>query len=198
MRRIVLSFLVLALAWTAGLFVFIASLPEPASKTDVAADAAVVYTGVGGSRISTGMDVLARGDAKRLLISGVNPETTRAHISQMWSGDAKAFDCCVDLGVEAKSTRGNAREVREWALAHGYKSLILVTSDYHMPRALLETHAQMPDATIIPYPVESGYIGADRRPANAGAWRPLAIEYTKFLVVRIKTFAPTPSSRNKG
>lgn len=188
MRRTLFSILALALFWAAGLLIFLSALPEPGAETDAAADAAVVYTGVGGARISTGMAVLARGGAERLLISGVNPETTRASLAEMWNGDAAAFDCCVDLGVEAKSTRGNAREARAWARAHGFKSLILVTSDYHMPRALLETRAQLPDAAIIPYPVESGYLGSDRRPANAAALRPLAIEYTKFLAVRVKTF----------
>ncbi|MBI1366180.1 MAG: YdcF family protein [Alphaproteobacteria bacterium] len=190
MRRILITILVLALAWGGGLLVFIAHVPRLAGPPDVKADAAVVYTGTGGARIATAMAVLASGAAKRLLISGVNPETTRTSLAALWRGDMADFDCCVDLGVEAKSTEGNAREVRDWARAHGFKSLILVTSDYHMPRALLETRAQLPDVAIIAYPVESGYLGKNGRPANFAAWRQFALEYSKFLAVRLKTLAP--------
>ncbi|HXI86646.1 MAG TPA: YdcF family protein, partial [Parvularculaceae bacterium] len=93
------------------------------------------------------------------------------------------------LGVEARSTEGNAREVRDWARAHGFKSLILVTSDYHMPRALLETRAQLPEVKVIAYPVESGYLDSRNRPSGWAAWRQFAVEYSKFLAVRVKTFA---------
>jgi uncharacterized SAM-binding protein YcdF (DUF218 family) len=188
-QRIVLILLGLVFAWAIGLFLFISDLPNAGGPLQEA-DGAVVYTGLGGARITTGMDVLASGRAKRLLISGVNPETTRDNLAEMWPGDSAEFDCCVDLGLEARTTEGNAREVRDWAREHGFKRLILVTSDYHMPRALLETRAQLPEATIIAQPVESGYLGADRRPATTDAWRQLAFEYTKFLAVRVKTLAP--------
>lgn len=190
MRRIFLISMLVAAAWAIGLYFFVGGLPHASSAAAEAADGAVVYTGVGGARISTGMAVLMDGRAQRLLISGVNPETTRAHLAEMWPGDEEDFECCVDLGLEARSTEGNAREVRDWAREHGFKRLILVTSDYHMPRALLETKAQLPEATIIPQPVDSGYLGGEGRPESWVAWRQLAYEYTKFLAVRVKTLAP--------
>lgn len=191
MRRIVLISILAALAWVIGLFFFIKGLPhaDPAVAAEKA-DGAVVYTGVGGARVLTGMAVLAEKRAGRLLISGVNPETTRSHLAEMWTGEEEDFECCVDLGLEARTTEGNAREVRDWARAHGFKRLILVTSDYHMPRALLETKAQLPEATIIPQAVDSGYVGHAGRPPNWDSLRQLAFEYTKFLAVRVKTLAP--------
>lgn len=190
MRRIVLISMLVALSWAIGLFFFIKGLPDANGVVAENADGAVVYTGVGGARVSTGMAVLMEGRAERLLISGVNPDTTRAHLAEMWPGDDEGFECCVDLGLEARTTEGNAREVRDWAREHGFKRLILVTSDYHMPRALLETKAQLPEATIIAQPVDSGYIGDTGQPETMDAWRQLAFEYTKFLAVRVKTLVP--------
>lgn len=189
MRRLLGGLFAVALIWAMGFFMFIRSLPESEAAVAAKADGAVVYTGLGGARVTTGMSVLARGDVKRLLISGVNKGTSRSQLAQLWPGEADAFECCVDLGLEAQSTEGNAREVRDWARAHGFTSLILVTSDYHMPRALLETRAQLPEATIIAYPVESGFLDAKGGPATGDAWRQLAFEYSKFLAVRVRTLA---------
>ncbi|MEX0645244.1 MAG: YdcF family protein [Parvularculaceae bacterium] len=176
----------LVMIWAIGFFLFMRAVPQASDAAVAKADGAVVYTGLGGARVTTGMTVLARGDVERLLISGVNPGTTRELLAEMWPGDRQAFECCVDLGLEAKTTEGNAREVRDWAREHGFTSLVLVTSDYHMRRALLETRTQLPEATIIPHPVESGYLDEKRRPASAEAWRQLAFEYSKFLAVRAK------------
>ncbi len=187
MRRLLGSLFAIAMIWAIGFFLFIRAVPPASEAVAAKADGAVVYTGVGGARVTTGMSVLARGDAERLLISGVNPGTTRDELAKMWPGEAESFECCVDLGHEARTTEGNAREVRDWARAHGFASLILVTSDYHMRRALLETRTQLPEATIIAYPVESGYLDADGGPASGEAWRLLAFEYSKFLAVRAKT-----------
>lgn len=187
MRRLLGSLFAIAMIWAIGLFLFIRAVPQASDAPVAKADGAVVYTGAGGARVTTGMTVLARGDVKRLLISGVNPGTSRAQLAEMWPGESDAFECCVDLGLEAQTTEGNAREVRDWTRAHGFTSLILVTSDYHMRRALLETRTQLPEAEIVAYPVESGYFDANGRPASAEAWRQLAFEYSKFLAVRAKT-----------
>ncbi|MBB5517914.1 YdcF family protein [Amphiplicatus metriothermophilus] len=186
MRRVIFILLAIGLAWTAGLVAFIAGLPAPAGEDGATADGVVVYTG-GGARIAAGMSLMQRGAGRRLLISGVNPDISRDEIAKMWPGAAETFDCCVDLGAAARSTEGNAQEVSEWAAAHGFRSLILVTSEYHMPRALLETHARMKSAEIAPHPVASGYLDARGRPASTEAWRRLAVEYSKFLAARVKT-----------
>ena len=60
------------------------------------------------------------------------------------------FDCCVDLGYQALDTAGNARETRDWAREHNItRSLIVVTSNYHMPRALAELSAALPDVDAL-------------------------------------------------
>ena len=186
MRRFVFAILFVALAWGAGFFVFVSGLPRPADKTPAPADAVVVFTG-GLDRVSSAMALLNDGAGKRLLISGVNPTVTRPVMAEMWPGDPALFECCVDLGLEARTTEGNADELDAWIRAHGYRSLILVTSDFHMPRALLETRDRLPYVAITPYPVASGLLGADGKPRRIEDWRRIGGEYTKYLAARAKT-----------
>ncbi|MCB2098212.1 MAG: YdcF family protein [Parvularculaceae bacterium] len=186
MRRILFAFIFLALVWGAGLLAFISDLPAPASERPAPADGVVVFTG-GLDRVSSAMSLLNDGAGKRLLISGVNPSVSRPDVAEMWPGDPAVFDCCVDLGVEARTTQGNADELDAWTRMHGYQSLILVTSEFHMPRALLETRERLPDVIVTPYPVASGLLGPDGKPQRFSDWRRIGGEYTKYLAVRAKS-----------
>ncbi len=186
------SFLVFAaLAWAGGFAFFLASLPKPDAARPPAADGIVVYTGGGGVRISYGMGLLADGAGQRLLISGVHPDTSAARLSEFWVGPRDRFDCCVDLGREALTTEGNADELKSWAETHRYKRVILVTSDYHMPRAIAVTQARMKGVDITPYAVSSGYIGENGLPSSPRALGKLAGEYTKYLLARVKALIPS-------
>lgn len=190
MRRLISGFILIVFVWMIGLIVFIGQLPRPADGAPAPSDGVVVFTG-GGARISAGMEIFAGGAGQSLLISGVHPGVSREKLAELWPGTSEQFDCCVDLGREAQTTEGNAREVDEWAGTRNYSSLILVTSDYHMPRAVAATKARMPDAVITPYAVASGYLNDAGRPASLEAWRKLAGEYTKFLLARVKAFFST-------
>lgn len=186
MQRLLSAIVFVALAWGIGLLIFVAELPRPSKELPAPADGVVVFTG-GDDRIASAMALLDNGVGKRLLISGVNPTVTRPIMAELWPGDPLLFDCCVDLGLEAQTTQGNASELDAWTRQHGFKSLILVTSDYHMPRALVEACDRLPDVTITPYAVTSGYLGAGGRPQSAADWRRMGGEYTKYLVARAKT-----------
>ncbi len=186
MQRLLFAVLFVALAWGAGLLVFIAEMPRPPERLPAPADGVVVFTG-GEDRVASAMALLNEGVGKRLLISGVNPSVTRPDLAAMWPGDAELFDCCVDLGVEAQTTQGNASELDNWTREHGYRSLILVTSEFHMPRALLEARERLPHVTITPYPVSSGLLGPDGRPQSPVSWKRIGGEYTKYLAARAKS-----------
>ncbi|HMN37754.1 MAG TPA: YdcF family protein [Hyphomicrobium sp.] len=144
------------------------------------ADGIVVLTGAA-ARISAGAELLKEGHGKRLLISGVNRITTKHDIERLSGLDHKSFTCCVDLGYEALDTVGNADETRSWANANGYRKLIIVTSSYHMPRALAELALTMPEAEFVPHTVtpkdfpESGWW------LNVRTTRYLLSEYLKYL-----------------
>ena len=116
------------------------------------ADGIVVLTG-GSSRVSDAMELLADGYGKRLLISGVHPTNAASDISRSLPDNQSLLGCCVDLDRSAVNTRSNAAETRRWAHERGFKSLIVVTSNYHMPRAIVELSHAMPDIALIPFAV---------------------------------------------
>jgi uncharacterized SAM-binding protein YcdF (DUF218 family) len=88
----------------------------------------------------------------------------------------------VDLGFEAANTVGNARETAAWTRALRYRSLILVTADYHTPRALLELRGALPGVKITAYPVVTPDLDVRHwRETSRGAER-MAGEYSKYLV----------------
>jgi len=166
-----------AVIYGAGFLVFLFTLPDPdvANVEAVNAEAIVVLTGQGG-RLAAAVDLLQRGAGRRLLISGVNPNIDKEELGELLDGGA-AFNCCADLGFNAVDTRTNALETRDWAMMHGYSSLIVVTGYEHMPRSLLEFSAEMPEMMLIPYPVrhreENSLIDVSLTQINT--------EYAKYL-----------------
>jgi uncharacterized SAM-binding protein YcdF (DUF218 family) len=179
------ALLVLGLLWATGLFAFASRVAHSTPAPDPGrAQGIVALTGGSNRRLQAGMMLLQEGHGQRLLISGVYRRTTREDIRR----DARAvagpiYDCCVDLGFEAIDTVGNGRETAQWARARGYGRLIVVTADYHMPRALLELKGAMPDMTLIPYPVQTLDVDARTWWKSAPGQRLMATEYSKYLVI---------------
>jgi uncharacterized SAM-binding protein YcdF (DUF218 family) len=62
-----------------------------------------------------------------------------------------------------------------------YRSSIVVTSNYHMPRALAELARVMPGVTLIPYAVVDNNVHLERWWTYPGTTRLLVSEYLKFL-----------------
>jgi len=141
--------------WLAGFGVFLGYVAmekpqEPSGHTD----ALIVPTG-GSNRIHTGLDLLSGGMSGHLLISGVGREVSLEDIRKIWRPGEKALPCCITLGHDALNTKGNAEEVKNWMEQNHYHSLRLVTSNYHMPRTLIEFRRAMPEMTMILHPVKS-------------------------------------------
>lgn len=176
----------LVIAAAAGFALFVRAGTAHVRSEPVTADAIVALTG-GEGRVATGVAVLAEGGGQRLLISGGNPEVTMDAIRAAAGAPAVLFDCCVDIGVEAANTVGNADETARWAAGHGYQRLVIVTSDFHMPRALLELKAAMPERELIPYGV------ATPPPwSNTRAARRWLQEYLKFSAVYARETVRAP------
>jgi uncharacterized SAM-binding protein YcdF (DUF218 family) len=163
-----------------GFVMFAVSVMREPERRELAADGIVVLTG-GPIRIAEGSRLLAEGRARRLLISGVNPQTRREDLMRLSKLDRRTFDCCVDVGYEALDTIGNAAEARAWAAKHQYTRLVIVTSNYHMPRSLAEMSRRMPAVELLAHPVMAKSAG--RRPwwVQPRVARDLASEYLKFL-----------------
>ena len=184
MRRVLAAILVLSMIWVVGLVAFAQRIERltPAGEPPVA-DAVVALTGASDLRLEAAVRLLERGKGRRLLLSGVNKEATREDVLTVTGAVKPIYDCCVDLGYSAADTRGNAAEIAEWARGKGYDSLIVVTSDYHIPRAMLLIRAAMPDATLTPYPVVTGLVDARHWWRRGGDTRRLSIEYCKYLAI---------------
>lgn len=141
------------------------------------ADAIVVLTGDTG-RLATGGELFRAGASPQLLISGVHASVTAQDIQNHTGLSDVQFNCCVELGREAADTAGNALETADWVGSNGYQRLIIVTSDYHLPRSMLEMDALMPDVEFIAVPVRT-------RPPwhDLGTARLWLQEYAKFAAV---------------
>ena len=164
---------------------FIWLLPSRQVALDSNADGIVVLTG-GTSRISDALDLLASGRGKRLLITGVNAGTTTGDIAREVVNYNTLLSCCVDLDYSALNTYGNAVQARRWAVAHGFQSLIVVTSAYHMPRALAELAHQLPDARLIPFPVVSDRLRIEPWWSSGDTTRLVLSEYLKYLAAKVR------------
>ena len=146
-----LAFVIL-LAFAVGFALFVREARSFAPDARPSADGIVVLTG-GPNRVATGVELLEAERGNRLLISGVNPGSPVSDIASAAGASQALFACCVDVGPTAADTEGNAVETAAWASANGYAQVIVVTSDYHMPRALLELQAAMPQTQLIAYAV---------------------------------------------
>lgn len=185
--RSVAAFLLLVLIWTAGLLAFAARVQQetPAPPPE-RADGIVVLTGVNSrERIAAGVTLLSDNYGRRVLVSGVNRDLTREDVRNVSNAVKRLYDCCVDLGFNALDTVGNARETADWARAMRFSSLIVVTADYHMPRAMLELRAVLgPQGVgLQSYPVATPALNAKgwwRSPAGA---RLMVVEYSKYLAI---------------
>lgn len=170
-------------ALAVGFVAFASRIADWRPPADVHAQGIVVLTG-GLGRIDGALRLLAEGRAQRLLISGVNPAVGFKALAGTVDKDLdNALACCVDLGRSAQDTAGNATEARDWAHARGYTSLIVVTSDYHMPRSMAELAEAMPKVKLIPYPVNNPELHLTDWWANASTFALLLREYGKYLLV---------------
>ncbi len=175
MFRLIALVLVL---YAVGFVVFVTSLPVPKAHM-WPAQGIVALTG-GDERLAAAVGLLENRSGQRLLISGVHPTTTKQELKFLSHG-GKRFDCCADLGYSAANTRGNAEEAARWVRAHRFRSLIVVTARYHMPRSLTEFQAAMPGVALEAYPVEPQDIDLGAWWHNMRALRVLHSEYVKYL-----------------
>ena len=149
------------------------------------ADAIVAFTG-GAERIDEAIRLLKEGYARHLLISGVHPSTSRGVLERRIDAAAALFDCCIELDHRALDTVGNAVETGKWVRDRKVVSLIVVTSNYHMPRSLMELANALPETELIPFPVRVEKVAVDRWWQHPGTAGLLFREYLKYLVATIR------------
>lgn len=162
-----------------GFLAFVDRVAEQELDPGRKVDAVVALTG-GADRIADALAVVAEGRAGRMLITGVHPQTTEASLARQ-SGHRDLFACCVDIDRQALNTVGNAREAARWARGHGVTSLLLVTSGYHMPRALIEMRRYGRGIEVVPHPVITESNRADHWWRDGTLARLMFGEYVKYV-----------------
>ena len=147
------------------------------------ADGIVALTGRSDLRLSAAAELLVAGKAKRMLITGVSRQVRRSDLLALTHAPKTIFDCCVDLDFLAEDTIGNAREAADWARGMHFHNLIVVTADFHMPRALLELRARAPDLSIQAYPLATSELDARHWSRSAVGARRMMAEYAKYMAI---------------
>jgi uncharacterized SAM-binding protein YcdF (DUF218 family) len=166
------------IVWVVGYayFLMMTGLAIPTDREEKT-DAIVVLTG-GNFRTYTGLRLLTDGAAPELFITGVHKAVKEADIRALWKEQTPLPECCVTLGQRAETTLENAAEAKQWIEQKKFKRIRLVTSTYHLQRALLEFQYAMPDIVIIPHPVEE----EDYSPHELKFWTITLSEYSKYIV----------------
>ncbi|MBS0386248.1 MAG: YdcF family protein [Proteobacteria bacterium] len=197
-RLVLLAAAIGVIAFIWGFWNFATTVRQPAEDPP-RADAIVALTGGSMERLSTGVRLLKLRKGERLFISGVNRLVTDDELFRALNVDRPTAQCCVDLGRSAEDTLGNASETAAWAREHHYRRLILVTDDYHMPRADAELSLAMPEAQIYRYPVRTRWTDPRLWRSDIMAASRIGAEYMKFLVIRGREalIGMTSSSREK-
>ncbi len=171
---------VAALVLSVGFLWFAFTIETEEVQLDRKADGIVVLTGAA-SRIPDAIELLAAERGKRLLITGVHRATSTKEVARLTPLYSKFFTCCIDLDRSALNTFGNALETKRWAREHNFNSLIVVTSNWHMPRAMAELQHQIPDAKLVAFPVMSEKVKTEPWWQNFDTARFLFAEYLKYL-----------------
>lgn len=161
-------FAALALVYAFGFLAFAVTLPTP--RAGVTTDAVIVLTG-GGGRIARGLEVIERGEAEEMFVSGVDPEVKPEEFAEQFDVAPDTMECCVTLGFLAVDTRSNAGEAAQWMEDRDFDTARLVTTDWHMARASSEFSGAMPDDITL---IEDG---VRSHPSLAT----LFLEYNKLL-----------------
>lgn len=168
----------------------VAALEPPG---DPRADAIVVLTG-GPQRIEQGLALLRSGAGERLLISGVHPTTSGSQIRKLTQSSSALFECCVDIGHDAIDTIGNANETARWISDHGYERVLVVTTNYHMPRSLLELRRSDAKTRFLSYPIVNSDLKNNNWLSEPLVLRPIVSEYIKYSLAKLRDLAGAGSS----
>ncbi len=193
-RAALLAGTMIAVALFSGFLWFLSRVPVDEVPLSRDAEGIVVLTG-GASRIADAIELLASGRGKRLLITGVYPATNSVELARLVPRFQRFFACCIDLDHSARNTIGNAVETRRWTRERGFRTLVVVTSAYHMPRAIAELSHQLPDVTLIEFPVVSEKYRSESW-WTSSTTRLLISEYLKYMfaIVRMRLDLNSPGA----
>ena len=175
---------VIALVWGIGFCGFCYYAITLKYSADTPVEAVVALTG-GADRIQTAVQKMNERGLNKLLISGVNKTVPPQEMLKQLQIPAA---CQPTLGYWAENTAQNAVEVSDWVLENNFRSILLVTSFYHMPRAMFEILKHNESLVIVPYPVfPKSFNNSVEWVRTKYAWF-LFLEYNKFIAVHLMSW----------
>lgn len=181
MRAFIIILFSLFLMWLGGYLWFVNALILKETDSSAKTDAIVVLTG-GQNRLNVAIKLLEEKVAEKLYISGVDEIVSRTELLNLLGSSKELADCCIESGNQAADTVGNAIETMKWVSQNDIKSLRVVTSLEHMPRAMVEFKRFMPGTVFIEHPVGSW------RPENINYFN-LSQEYSKYIISLLRSRA---------
>ncbi len=157
------------------------------------ADAIVVFAGgvgesgqAGGGyqeRVKTAVDMYRGGFAPRMVFeSGFTFAFREAEIMRDLAISLGVPPSAIVLETHGVNTYDDVIRVRDLLRAQGWRRILLVSSPYHMRRALLVWRKQAPDVDVVPTPVPQSQFYAHGRGASLDQLRGLAREYAALAV----------------
>ena len=115
----------------------------------------IVLTG-GDNRVKKSLQIFfqIKSENKNLFISGVGKgfnKNTIKKLTQKKLNNERIIECCIQIEGISRNTFSNALESLKWVKSKGINSFVLLTNNYHMPRAMLEFKSIFKDIKITPY-----------------------------------------------
>lgn len=164
-------------------------------QRQVNTDAIVVLAG-GRGRIEEGIKLYRAHRARWLFLVGVDPSVRKKDLFREKSGERGGED--VLLENVSRNTLENAIHARDLITRKDVRSVLLITSRYHMMRSILLFNSVLPkDVAVYPYPVDSRNLKEEWW-AHEGSFRLLFGEFYKyFLFKTFFIFAPGELRTNR-
>jgi uncharacterized SAM-binding protein YcdF (DUF218 family) len=152
------------------------------------ADAIVVLTG-GKGRVDEGVRLFRESRAEYLFFIGVDPSVRKSDLYRPKHGDPPADN--VFLEKSSRNTVENSIFGRDVIVRSGVRSILLITSRYHLKRASILFRNSLPNnITIIPYPVDTVNL-KESWWNHGGSFQLLFREFYKYCMLRMFfIFAP--------
>lgn len=186
LRLFVFILLLTGIFLVVGFGVFLTSIDNFArNQSNETADGIVVLTG-GFARLEPAVQLLREERGERLLISGVNRRTGDQLLKDAFDIEDNLFNCCIDIDQDALDTIGNALGTAHWAASKGYKTLLVVTNDYHMPRSLIELRREMSGVELLPYAIRNVSSQEHTWGLRISQYRVLLLEYGKLIATILR------------
>lgn len=157
----------------------------------------VILTG-GANRIKDGLKIIedfknSKNINYKILVSGTGMGFTKSSLKKKLGPNfnSQLIQCCIDLDGVSKNTLTNASETFKWTSRNDIKEFILITSNYHMPRAILEFKNVMPNLKIYTYAITPKKHDIENWLSSYQTFSLVFTEYCKFIIagLRIKFFS---------